>query len=144
MIEKRRRGHPTRAEMGLTPRVIAALELRAGGASWVEAANGAGIQPRYLRKWRDLPEAQQWLERRIRENLEQAQARLVDSAPAVANRLLEIALDPTTKAYAAVSAAESIFRIIQSGVIESEQRQQLQQIRQQLAALEATGPVIDV
>lgn len=62
----------------------------------------------------------------------------------MANWLLEIALDPSVMAYEAVSACESIFRIIQSGVIESEQRQQLPQIRQQLAALEATGPVIDV
>jgi hypothetical protein len=53
-------------------------------------------------------------------------------------------LDPSVKAYTAVSACESIFRTIQSGLIQPEQRQQLQQIRQQLAALEATGPVIDV
>lgn len=53
-------------------------------------------------------------------------------------------LDPSVKAYTAVSACESTFRIIQSGVIEPEQSQQLQQIRQPLAALEATGPVIDV
>ena len=48
------------------------------------------------------------------------------------------------KAYTAVSACEWIFRTIQSGLIQPEQSQQLQQIRQQLAALEATGLVIDV
>jgi hypothetical protein len=140
----RRMGRPSRAESGLTPKVIAALELRAGGATWLEAARGAGITPPHLRKWRDLPIAQEWLERRIRENIEQAQARLVDAAPAVANRLLEIALDPSVKPYAAVGACEAVFKIIQQGLIETEQRQQLQEIRQQLAALEATGPVVDV
>ena len=132
------------AQMGLTPKVLAALELRAGGMSWAEAAQGAKISTVQLRRWRDQPAAQEWLDKRIRENLEQANARLVDAAPAVANRLLEIALDPSTKAYAAVGACESIFRIIQSGVIEAEQRQQLHTIRQQLAELEAGGPVIDV
>ena len=144
MTERRRVGRPTRAESGLSPKVLAALELRAGGCTWAEAAQLAKITPTNLRKWRDTPEAQQWLDRRIRENLDRANTKLVDSAPAVADRLLEIALSRDVKPYSAVNACEAIFKIIQSSVIEQEQRRQLQKIRQQLADLESGGPVIDV
>ncbi len=137
-------GRPRLEKTGLTPRVMAALELRAGGASWAEAAQGARISVDQLRRWRQQPIAQEWLEKRIRENLDQANAKLVDAAPAVAERLLEIALDPDVKPYAAVGACEAVFRVIQTGLIEAEQRQQLQQIRKQLSDLESAGPVIDV
>ena len=144
MSERRGPGRPSRAEAGLSPKVLAALELRAGGCTWAEAARATDIKPQNLKRWRELPEAQEWLERRIRENLEQANAKLVDAAPAVADRLLHIALSPEVKPYAAVNACEAVFKIIQSGVIEAEQRIQLQKIRQQLAELESGGPVIDV
>ena len=63
----------------------------------------------------------------------------------VVNELLKVALDPKTKAYAKVSACESIFRIIQVGVQDTEMREKLENIKEQLSALEKGGPtVIDV
>ena len=67
----------------------------------------------------------------------------MNAAPAVANRLLEIALDPKTKNYAAVSACEAVFRVIDKGVTDREQAQTMREIRDQLLALE-TGRVVDV
>ena len=61
---------------------------------------------------------------------------LIASAPAVAERLLQIALDPNTKNYAAVSACQAVFAIIDKGVTDRENAAQLRAIRESLNALE--------
>ena len=68
---------------------------------------------------------------------------LIASAPAVAERLLQIALAPNTKNYAAVSAWQADFAIIDKGVTDRENAEQLRAIRESLNALEG-GRVIDV
>ena len=74
-----------------------------------------------------------------------AHTKLVDASPRVADELLKVALDPQTKAYAKVSACESVFRNIQAGVQDAEMSQKLEAIKEQLASLERGGPtVIDV
>ena len=61
----------------------------------------------------------------------------------MAERLLQIALDPNTKSYAAVSACQAVFAIIDKGVTDRENAEQLRAIRESLNALEG-GRVIDV
>ena len=53
-------------------------------------------------------ECKSFLEEQIKESLNTAHIKLLDAAPRVANELLKVALDPKTKAYAKVSACESI------------------------------------
>ena len=79
----------------------------------------------------------------LKAHLDQSHSVLIANAPAVAERLLQIALDPNTKNYAAVSACQAVFAIIDKGVTDSEHAEQLREIRESLNALEG-GRVIDL
>ena len=63
------------------------------------------------------------------------------SGPAVADRLLSIALDPATKSYAAVSACEAVIRSIERGVLDREMREHITKLREQMALLEQGRPI---
>ena len=90
--------------------------------------------------------ASEFVERVVRENLNTANNVLANSAPRLAQELVEIALDRKNKAYARTAAIGECFRIMNTNLIEQQQRKQMAQIREHLAALEdGTGPdVIDV
>ena len=62
------------------------------------------------------------------------------------NHLVEIALDRKNKAYARTAAIGECFWIMNANLIEQQQRKQMAQIRETLAALEdGSGPdVIDI
>ena len=82
----------------------------------------------------------------VRESLNTANNVLADSAPRLAEELVDLALDRKNKAYARTAAIGECFRIMNTNLIEQQQRKQMAQIREHLAALEeGTGPdVIDV
>jgi len=99
---------------------------------------------RTLRRYvRSHPDSLQFLEEQTKDHLDQSHSVLIASAPAVAERLLQIALDPNTKNYAAVSACQAVFAIIDKGVTDRENAEQLRAIRESLNALEG-GRVIDI
>ena len=52
---------------------------------------------------------------------------------------INIALDPNTKNYPAVSAYQAVFAIIDKGVTDRENAEQLRAIRESLNALEGAG-----
>ena len=138
------RGRPPIDEIPLPPHVQRALTLRSGGASWKQAAAAVDMDYRTLRRYvRSHPDSLQFLAEQTKDALDQSHTVLMNAAPAVANRLLEIALDPKTKNYAAVSACEAVFRVIDKGVTDREQAQTMREIRDQLLALE-TGRVVDI
>ena len=58
--------------------------------------------------------------------------------------MLRKALDPKEKGYVKVQAAEAVFKVVQTGVVEAEQRAQLTEIRGLLHELEAGRRIIDV
>ena len=126
----------------IPPKIFHALNLRAGGASWSDCAAATGCHLATLRKYRKYPECISFLEAQIKESLNTAHIKLLDAAPRVANELLKVALDPKTKAYAKVSACESIFRITQVGIQDTEMRQKLESIKEQLSVLEKGGPTV--
>ena len=145
--ERRGRGRPSRLEHEeLPPSIQQALVLRAAGASWIDSATGAGIDVRNLRKWRQHPMAEPFLNEQIRGNLQEAQNLFAEAAPRLAERLIKLGLDERVKGYTAVSAISEAFRILQSGVVDQQQRDQLEAIREQLTELEEGGTpnVIDV
>ncbi|WP_320667461.1 hypothetical protein [Prochlorococcus sp. MIT 1307] len=84
----------------------------------------------------------QLLEEQTKDHIDQSHSVLIASAPAVAERLLQIALDPNTKNYAAVTACQAVFVIIDKGVTDRENAEQLKAIRESLNALEG-GRVIN-
>jgi hypothetical protein len=128
----------------LTPQVQKALVARAGGMTWKAAAEVAGMSAKCLGEWRGHPDFQPFLDRQIQDVLGEAHSTLAKGAPLVASELLRVALDPKEKGYVKVQAAEAVFKVVQTGVVEAEQRAQLRAIREQLQALEAGGRVIDV
>ena len=144
--ERRGRGRPTRLEHEeLPPSIQQALVLRAAGASWIDCASGAGIDVRNLRKWRQHPLAEPFLNEQIRGNLQEAQNLFADAAPRLAERLISLGLDERVKGYTAVSAISEAFKILQQGVIDREHRDQLDAIRSTLEQIEGGTPdVIDV
>ena len=134
-----KRGRPNGSEQReVPPKIFEALQLWVGGNTWTDSADAVGCDIRTLRKYREYPECKQFIDEYRRESLNTAHTKLVDAFP-------RVALDPNTKAYVKVSACESVFRIIQTGVQDAEMRQKLEAIKEQLAALERGGPtVIDV
>jgi hypothetical protein len=140
---KKQLGRPPREGSDMPPRIQHALILRAGGMSWIKAAEQAGVCISSLHSWKSTPAARDFLNAEIKESLSLAHSKLMATAPAVADELLNVAMDRSEKGYVRVQAAEAVFRVIQNGVIDTEMRAQLGSIRQQLAALEQ-GQVIDV
>ena len=138
------RGRPPKESGPLTPQVQKALVARAGGLTWKAAADVAGMSARCLSEWRSHPDFQPFLDRQIQDVLGEAHSTLANGAPLVAAELLRICLDEGERGYVKVQAAEAVFKVVQTGVVEAEQRAQLRAIREQLQALETGGRVIDV
>ena len=133
---------PTREESGeLPPKVRAALTLRAAGHSWKQCSDITGASYRNLLKWKDLPIAEAYVEEKVKEALAGTYNKLISAGPAVADRLLSIALDPTVKSYAAVSACEAVIRSIERGVLDREMREHITKLREQMALLEQGRPI---
>ena len=139
-------------------KVFDALQLYVWGTkedgkniSWADAAEAAGTHIRTLRKYRQFPECQDFLKQeRIkkaeekRESLNSAHGILLDAAPAIANRLTQIALNPKTKDYVAENACVDIFKIIHEGVEDVEIRRKLDHLKEQIAEVERGGPIVDI
>ena len=119
------------------------LLLRASGASWVDCAAAVGTSATNLREWRKHPDADGFLQEAIRSNLEQAHTLFTDAAPRLAERLIALGLDERVKGYTAVSAISEAFKILQTGVVDQQQREQIEAIKAQLTALE-NSQTIDV
>ena len=131
------RGRPPIDEIPLPTHVQRALTLRSGGASWKDAAAAVAMDYRTLRRYvRSHPDSLQFLEEQTKDHLDQSHSVLIANAPAVAERLLQIALDPNTKNYGAVSACQAVFAIIDKGVTDRENAEQLRVIKESLNALE--------
>ena len=98
-----------------------------------------------MRKWRKHPQAEPFLNEQIRGNLQHAQTLFAEAAPKLAERLIKLGLDERVKGYTAVSAISEAFKILQTGVVDQQQRDQIEAIKAQLTALEDVTPnVIDV
>ena len=138
-------GKRRREDQQLPPVIKKALVLRASGASWVDCAAAVGTSATNLREWRKHPDADGFLQEAIKSNLEQAHTLLADAAPRLAMRLVELGLDPKVKAYAQISAISEAFKVLQQGVIDKEQQDQIRAIEETLDQLEGVTPsVIDV
>ena len=61
---------------------------------------------------------------------------LAQATPALANRLIKIALDEKTRGYTSVSAIQTAFAILQSGIIDRENKSELKKLRELIERLE--------
>ena len=143
-FEPRRKGRPSIEEIPLPPHVQRALTLRGNGSSWKDAAESVGMDYRTLRKYvRDHPDAIDFLERQTQDALDQSHSKLIAAAPAAAQRLIDVINDENNRGYVVVQAVESLFRIIDRGITDRENAEQLKEIRESINALEG-GKVFDV
>ena len=128
-------------EEGIPPTVLIALEARATGNSWKQAAEIGQIDVNSLRQWRRLPEVRDRLNEMIREKLAGATAKLVDATPKVADELILLSLDRKNKPYSRVSAMALLFQVVATHLLESSQREQMEELKEQLERLERGAPI---
>ena len=143
-FEPRRKGRPCIEEIPLPPHVQRALTLRGNGSSWKDAAEAVGMDYRTLRKYvRDHPDATDFLERQTQDALDQSHSKLIAAAPIAAQRLIDVINDENNRGYVVVQAVESLFRIIDRGITDRDNADQLKEIKESLNALEG-GRVVDI
>ena len=143
-IKEKRNGRPTIKEIPLPPHVQRALTLRGNGSTWKVAAESVGMDYRTLRKYvRDHPDATDFLERQTQDALDQSHSKLIAAAPAAAQRLIDVINDENNRGYVVVQAVESLFRIIDRGITDRENAEQLKEIKESLYALEG-GRIFDI
>ena len=81
-------------EKPLQPKLLTALTLVASGSDWDSAAEAVGMTSSTLRRYFNQDRrASEFVERVVRENLNTANNVLANSAPRLAQELVEIALD---------------------------------------------------
>ena len=70
---------------------------------------------------------------------------LTNALPRLADELVTMAMDKSVKPYSRIAAISEAFKIVNTNVLEAEQRKQLQVIRAHLDRLEdGNGEVIDI
>ena len=129
---------------GIPAPVMLALEARAAGNSWKDSAAMGNIAICSLREWRKFKVVRDTLNEMVRDKLAGATAKLVDATPRIADMLIAVALDPRSKPYSRVAAADLVFRTVATHLLEVNQQEQISAIREQLEVLEAGGPILDV
>ena len=80
----------------------------------------------------------------VRKNINTANNVLTNTLPWLADELVTMAMDKSVKPYSRIAAISEAFKIVNTNVLEAEQRKQLQAIRAHLDRLEDGGAqVID-
>ena len=122
--------------MELPANVRRGLLAHSEGLSWIEAAKVANITPNAMRLWRKHPDAENFINHAINSSLEESLGSLAQATPALANRLIKLALDEKIKGYTAVSAISEAFKILQSGIIDRENKSELKKLREAMERIE--------
>ena len=131
-----KRGKKKREEMELPANVRRGLLAHSEGLSWIEAAKVANITPNAMRLWRKHHDAENFINHAINSSLEESLGSLAQPTPALANRLIKLALDEKIKGYTAVSAISEAFKILQSGIIDRENKSELKKLREAMERIE--------
>ena len=141
----KKRGKKKREEMELPANVRRGLIAHSEGLSWIEASKVANLTPHAMRQWRKHPDAENFINFAINSSLEESLGTLAQSTPALANRLIKIALDDKTRGYTCVSAIQTAFSILQSGIVDRENKSDLKKLREAMGRLEGEpSGVIDI
>ena len=102
---------------------------------FVDTAKIAGLTPHALRQWRKHPQADSFISEAINTSLEEAHGTLSKATPLLAEKLISIALDPKVRGYTAVRAISESFKIIQSGVVDRENKIEMKKLREAMERL---------
>jgi len=138
-------GQKKREERDLPGNVRRGLLAHSQGHNWIESAKIAGLTPHALRQWRKHPQADSFISEAIKTSLEEAHGTLSKATPLLAEKLISIALDPKVRGYTAVQAISESFKIIQSGVIDRENKSELKKLRELMERMEGEpSGIIDI
>ena len=138
------KGRPSILSQPLPNDVLIALKYRSEGMSWKKSAEKSGMTYDRLRNYtRSHPQVKIVLEELTQAKLDESHSLLIQSAPAAAKVLVGIIKDEKIKAYSKIEAVKALFSIIDKGVIDRQQQEQLTELKEQLAALEG-GKIVDI
>ena len=126
---------------GIPAPVMIALEARAAGNSWKQAAELGQIHVTALREWRKHDIVRKTLNEMIRDKLAGATATLVDATPRLAEELIALAMDRKNKPYSRVNAMALVFQTVATHLIDQSQQEQMNELKLQLERLEAGAPI---
>ena len=139
------KGRPSILSQPLPNDVLIALKYRSEGMSWKKSAEKSGMTYDRLRNYTSShPQVKIVLEELTQAKLDESHSLLIQSAPAAAKVLVGIIKDEKIKAYSKIEAVKALFSIIDKGVIDRQQQEQLTELKEQLNALEGNSKVIEV
>ena len=104
------------------------LIAKGEGATWDTAAKLAKTSRYEMQQWRSHPDADAIINTAFHLCLEEAYGVIANAAPSLSRRLVEIGLDPKTKAYAATPAIMGCMSILQEGVINRQNKLEMKKI----------------
>ena len=128
-------GQKKREERDLPGNVRRGLLAHAQGHNWTESAKISGLTPHALRQWRKHPQADSFISEAIKSHLEEAHGTLSKATPLLAEKLISIALDPKVRGYTSVQAISECFKIIQSGIVDRENKIEMRKLREAMERL---------
>ena len=93
----------------IPPKVYAAVRYNAEGESWEGACKIVGITPKTVRKYRDLPQVQNYREELIKEKLLHSKQIVINAFPTVLKALIKRATNENEKkGYVANGASQTL------------------------------------
>ena len=116
----------------LPPKIMTALSMVASGSSYDVAAKAVNMTARQLRKWNKHKDTKEFLERVISEKLDMGTNKLVNNWHKYCDELDKAALDEKTKPYAKREIIQLIHQIIKDNVLERNQNQKIEEIKDAL------------
>ena len=123
---------PTIEDSLLPPKIMTALSMVASGSSYDVAAKAVNMTARQLRKWNKHKDTKEFLERVISEKLDMGTNKLVNNWHKYCDELDRAALDEKTKPYAKREIIQLIHQIIKDNVLERNQNQKIEEIKDAL------------
>ena len=139
------KGRPSILSQPLPNDVLIALKYRSEGMSWKKSAEKSGMTYDRLRNYtRSHPQVKIVLEELTQAKLDESHSLLIQSAPLASKVLVGIIKDEKIKAYSKIEAVKALFSIIDKGVIDRQQAEQLNELKEMVNALEGNNKVIEV
>ena len=125
------------------PKVYAVMVKYSQGTKMKQACEEVGIDPRTVKKWETTPEVKKFYSSLIKDAFVEGKNKLFKAWPKVAERLIKTATDPRERSGSRNQASEIIVRYIIHSEQNMEMRQKVEQLSQQIAALEGNR-IIDI
>ena len=125
------------------PKVYAVMVKYSQGTMMKQACEEVGIDPRTVKKWESTPEIKKFYASLINDAFVEGKNKLFKAWPKVAERLIKTATDPRERSGSRNQASEIIVRYIIHSEQNMEMGQKVEQLSQQIAALEGNR-IIDM